>query len=151
MRIVFDLDGTLANCVHRLHYIKRPKGEKKDWDSFHRACVDDSLIVPIHALYWDLIYTEDKSNSAEIWSGRNELVRPETEEWMRLNQISFYEQLRMRPVGDYRDDAVLKEQWLNEARVLGKAPDIVFDDRQRVVDMWRRNGITCCQVAPGDF
>jgi hypothetical protein len=70
---------------------------------------------------------------------------------MRLNQISFYEQLRMRPVGDYRDDAVLKEQWLNEARVLGKAPDIVFDDRQRVVDMWRRNGITCCQVAPGDF
>jgi hypothetical protein len=25
------------------------------------------------------------------------------------------------------------------------------DDRQRVVDMWRSNGITCLQVAEGNF
>ena len=33
----------------------------------------------------------------------------------------------------------------------GYEPFLVFDDRQRVVDMWRRNGIQCCQVAPGDY
>ena len=27
----------------------------------------------------------------------------------------------------------------------------VVDDRQKVVDMWRENGLTCFQVAPGDF
>ena len=27
----------------------------------------------------------------------------------------------------------------------------VFDDRQQVVDMWRQNGLTCFQVADGDF
>jgi hypothetical protein len=25
------------------------------------------------------------------------------------------------------------------------------DDRQRVVDMWRSNGLTCLQVAEGNF
>jgi hypothetical protein len=27
----------------------------------------------------------------------------------------------------------------------------VFDDRQKVVDMWRDMGLTCMQVAPGNF
>jgi hypothetical protein len=27
----------------------------------------------------------------------------------------------------------------------------VFDDRDKVVKMWRENGINCFQVAPGDF
>ena len=27
----------------------------------------------------------------------------------------------------------------------------VFDDRNQVVDMWRSNGLTCFQVAKGDF
>ena len=29
--------------------------------------------------------------------------------------------------------------------------DMVFDDRQQVVDMWRANGLTCFQVAEGNF
>ena len=28
---------------------------------------------------------------------------------------------------------------------------MVFDDRQQVVDMWRKNGLTTIQVADGDF
>ena len=27
----------------------------------------------------------------------------------------------------------------------------VFDDRTKVVNMWRENGLSCFQVAPGDF
>lgn len=30
--IVFDIDGVLADCSHRLKYIK---GEKKDYDKFY--------------------------------------------------------------------------------------------------------------------
>jgi len=27
----------------------------------------------------------------------------------------------------------------------------VFDDRDKVVKMWRNQGLRCCQVAEGDF
>lgn len=58
----------------------------------------------------------------------------------------------MRPAGDTTPDHELKQSWLlslpNEDR---ERLMCAFDDRQRVVDMWRRNGVLCCQVAPGDF
>ena len=34
---------------------------------------------------------------------------------------------------------------------LGSPVTIIFEDRKRVVDMWRRRGIVCAQVAEGDF
>jgi len=34
---------------------------------------------------------------------------------------------------------------------LGYTPSVVFDDRDRVVKMWRENGIRCFQVAEGNF
>jgi hypothetical protein len=57
----------------------------------------------------------------------------------------------MRPKGDYRDDGVIKFELLQKIREDGFNPTIAFDDRNRVVDMWRTNGIICAQVAPGDF
>ena len=49
----------------------------------------------------------------------------------------------------FTPDDVLKQNWLND---LDKKDILcVFDDRQKVVDMWRNNGISCFQVAPGDF
>ena len=59
--------------------------------------------------------------------------------------------LYMRKEGDFRPDAKVKEELLNQIRSDGYEPILAFEDRQRVVDMWRRNGIQCCQVAPGDY
>ena len=56
--------------------------------------------------------------------------------------------LKMRPSGDYQSDVYLKRFWLSQ---LDKNPTLVFDDRDSVVQMWRDNGIVCCQVAPGGF
>jgi hypothetical protein len=55
----------------------------------------------------------------------------------------------MRPAGDFTPDEELKRRWISEydlSQVL-----CIFDDRQKVVDMWRELGLTCFQVAPGDF
>lgn len=38
--IIVDLDGTLANIDHRLHYIKQ---NKPDWNAFYGACKDDTV------------------------------------------------------------------------------------------------------------
>ena len=41
--ILFDIDGTLANIEHRVHFVS---GKKKDFDAFNEAMVDDvSCIV----------------------------------------------------------------------------------------------------------
>jgi hypothetical protein len=57
----------------------------------------------------------------------------------------------MRKYGDYRKDYVVKRE-IYEQLI---APDYdilcVLDDRNSVVDMWREIGLTCLQVAPGDF
>jgi hypothetical protein len=57
----------------------------------------------------------------------------------------------MRPQGSHTPDDVLKKAWLDELQAEGKSVMCVFDDRDKVVKMWRDNGITCMQVNYGDF
>jgi FMN phosphatase YigB (HAD superfamily) len=140
MFIVFDLDGTLADCTHRLHYVKDTK--HKNFDAFYAACDKDTLIQPIAKVFRSLA----RLHYVEIWSGRSDIVRDKTIRWLAENGLSGYLFLRMRRHGDYTPDDVLKQSWLNtiEPRLY---PELAFDDRQRIVDMWRKNNIQCCQVA----
>lgn len=163
MRIVFDLDGTLANASHREHFIT---GDSKDWNAFFEACDGDS--PHLHVLQVFRALDEHALHQVEIWSGRgqgeNGSVRAKTLDWLAMQGILAHGDpqhgyfplgspptLRMRPHRDYTPDYELKKRWLNEATVLLRRPDLVFDDRQKVVDMWRAEGIPCFQVAPGDF
>lgn len=142
MFIISDLDGTLALIEHRRHFIRNGR---KDWDSFFAACVDDEPNWPV--IQTILSLAENPANKIEIWSGRSDIVRRQTEDW--LNNIGLgHLSLTMRSDGDYTPDDQLKEQWLLRAP---QKPDLIFDDRDKVVSMWRSHGIVCAQVAPGDF
>lgn len=136
---VFDLDGTLADCTHRLHHL-----ERKDWRAFFAACVDDTpighMIELCSALAWNA------GHRVEIWSGRSDEVRSETEAWLKKHGLGGLPVL-MRTAGDHRPDDEVKREFLRG----GGVPDLIFDDRKRVVDMWRAEGIACAQVASGDF
>lgn len=58
----------------------------------------------------------------------------------------------MRQAGDYTADDVLKKQWLDAMLIDDRRRLVaVFDDRDRVVQMWRNAGVTCFQVASGEF
>ena len=140
MYIIFDLDGTLADMTHRLSHIQK---KPKDWDSFYAACLNDEPIEQMLALCRTLAHF----NTVDIWSGRSDVVRVQTEFWLKKYGIN-YRTLKMRRDGDYRQDYIVKGEW---ADTLLAPPDVVFDDRQQVVDMWRSRGVRCCQVAPGDF
>ena len=62
--------------------------------------------------------------------------------------------LMMRPDNRRHDpDKDIKQDMFNEILKTVDKSNILFavDDRQRVVDMWRSNGITCLQVAEGNF
>ncbi|HYI06303.1 MAG TPA: hypothetical protein VD858_15525 [Reyranella sp.] len=77
MDVVVDLDGTLADCTHRLHHTR----------------------------------------------GR----------------------------GHRRADVIVKRERLARMRADGFSPELAIDDRRRVVDMWRSEGLVCAQVAEGEF
>ena len=139
--IVFDLDGTLALTHHRDHFVR---GRRKNWRAFFAACVDDTPNEPAIAVFKAL---QAQGYSMEIWSGRSDEVRAETEEWLAAQGIRP-ERLRMRKQDDYTPDHLLKESWLQEAH---RKPMVIFDDRNKVVNMWRSHGVACFQVAEGNF
>ena len=153
--IIFDIDGTLSKVDHRLHFITE---EKKNWDAFYDACDQDP---PNEDIVW-LVELLGDSNFLNLdltgkytfipWfcTGRVERVRGKTEKWLQDNIPilfgNFRENLLMRPDGDFRADHVLKAEMLNTIEKLGFHVRAVFDDRQRVVDMWREKGLTTLQV-----
>ena len=143
MIVAFDLDGTLANIEHRLRFIK---SKPANWPAFFDACEDDLPVLPVIQICTRLIWS---GVGVEIWSGRSDRVRDKTERWLDKHAIN-YTTLRMRKDGDYRADDIVKGEWL-DAIPESERPVLAFDDRQRVVNMWRSRGVICCQVAPGDF
>jgi FMN phosphatase YigB (HAD superfamily) len=135
--VVFDLDGTLANIDHRVHLVR---SKKPQWDKFYAQCVDDrvnewckEMMNSFHAQQY----------SVYIVSARPETYRKETEEWLYRKGVNYTKLVMVRPSRDYTGDADLKRAWLKE---FGKENILfVVDDRQRVVDMWRQEGVVCLQ------
>jgi len=148
---IFDLDGTLADGEHRLPYIQ---GETKRWDEYFAACENDK---PIQSVI-DIFKALRKNHACWIWTGRSNEVEEKTRRWIRSHMgvefgwLSGPESFLMRKQGDHRNDDVLKYEWLADLdpperkRIAG-----VFEDRSRVVKMWRDAGVPCFQVAPGEF
>lgn len=153
---IFDLDGTLADAEHRIHHIS---GATKDWRAFFAAAMDDmplaGAITTMNALL---------SGGAEVWvwTGRSDEVRGQTIQWLQTHcrfnasPVGMFmrapERFLMRKAGDHRPDHELKSGWLaNLEPPERNRLTAVFEDRARVVQMWREAGVPCYQVAPGEF
>lgn len=136
--VVFDLDGTIANINHRLHYIQK---EPKDWESFFSKATEDSPNSWAEALIKALDYD---GYFIVIVSGRPERTRADTEKWLEQNNIPCHQLFLVRKDGDHAPDDLLKQKWLDAFEQKNDI-EFVVDDRQRVVDMWRRNGLVCLQ------
>jgi len=144
--IIFDLDGTLADASHRRHLVE---GDKRYFDKFYDACYGDSPMaatITVARALW---------SAHDLWmfSGRTERVAVLTETWLVKHDIAhLFVRKRFRPEGDYTPDDKLKRQWYWEMDEADRARLILtFDDRDRIVAMWRELGVPCFQVAPGAF
>jgi len=150
---IFDLDGTLADISHRRHFVAT---KPKNWAAFNATMHLDKPNQPVVDLIQIVFYfgceqgENDQPNKVVICSGRGEEQRKVTEDWLKEHAIPFHG-LYMRPAKDNRADYIVKEELLAKIRADGYDPTVVFDDRNSVVEMWRRNGLICLQVAPGDF
>ena len=155
--VIFDIDGTLADIEHRRHFVT---GKKKDFDAFNAAMINDTPNQPIVELLW---MCEAAERQIIFCTGRMEQFREVTRNFLldihylapsHWNASLLGTHLMMRPDNrKYDPDSEIKQDMLNEILKTVDKSNILFavDDRQRVVDMWRANGITCLQVAEGNF
>lgn len=154
---LFDLDGTLSDLTHRLHHIAgefdaQGMTKPKNWDAFFSECGDDKPIPHM----WELLNDMYTVGVIIVYvSGRSDQVRAETEAWLDSHNFPLpgiaKNALYMRKAGDHRPDHIVKGELLDRILADGYKPIMAFDDRTQVVEMWRKRGIPCAQVAEGNF
>lgn len=140
--VIFDIDGTLADVSERVHHVQ---GKRKNWDAFFAGMAQDDTIDSMVRLC-NILYAAGVT--IILCSGRPEEHRSETVAWLAQQGVNYHE-LLLRPNGDRRSDAIVKREilaTLDKSRIL-----FVVEDRSRVVDMWRSEGLVCLQCAPGEF
>ena len=141
--VICDLDGTLCNIEHRLKYAR---GEQKDWGKFFAGIPEDTLRQDVV----DQLVNTSLEHGARILyvSARPEKYRKDTEDWFEKNGVVGHYLLIMRPDNDTRDDTVVKKEIYDKYL---KNLDIVkvFDDRPKVIAMWRSLGLDVIDVGDG--
>jgi FMN phosphatase YigB (HAD superfamily) len=146
MIYIFDIDGTLADLSHRLHFIT---GEKKDWTGFFADCESDAPIPEVIQVARSLGHYN--KHKIVMITGRSDEIRDKTIIWLLDHNVPC-DGLYMRKKGDHREDCVVKAELLDELVASGCPPIAgVFEDRQQVVGMYRARGLRVFQVAPGNF
>jgi hydroxymethylpyrimidine pyrophosphatase-like HAD family hydrolase len=133
--VIVDIDGTLAIITDRNPYDTR--GVLKDKPNTPIVEVTRALHAAGHTIV--------------IVSGRSEEARTDTEAWLTKHLRIPFEGPYMRRENDARKDAVIKREIYRE--LIEPSYDVlcVLDDRDQTVRGWRKLGLTCLQVAPGDF
>src|SRR6185436_5798773 len=143
--ILCDLDGTLALLNGRNPY------DASDCD------LKDLPNIPVI----ETVLAHYKAGKKIIFcSGREDKYSEETIRFIEkyLQDIDIdgkickpEYQLFMRKTGDFRKDALIKEE-IYESEIKNKYNVLlVLDDSTSVVNLWRNLGLVCFQVAPGDF
>lgn len=132
--IICDLDGTLALLNGRNPYDAA-------------RCEQDILNTPVADL---LRHQDARSAHILLVTGRQECHRDPTERWLTTQGIPWTA-LWMRPTGDQRKDALVKEEIYQQHIEGHYAVLFALDDRNQTVAVWRSHGIATFQVADGDF
>lgn len=133
--IVCDIDGTIAD-----------KGDR-GWYDEDKVEVDTPIAKIVDLLR---VYKHARLIEIVLVSGRHDSCRAETERWLKKNVIP-YDYLFMRPAGNDEKDFLIKEN-IYHKNIEGKFNVLfVLDDRNQVVDLWRRLGLKCLQVDNGNF
>ena len=144
--VIFDIDGTLSDATHRLHHLYPAEGEKKNWSAFFAKAKEDKPIVPII----NLNYMYHKNGYHIILcTGRPANTRNDTIDWLNKHSIK-YDVLLMRLTADRGPDYEVKPKTLLEyLEGIGKAfsdIEIIFEDRLRVCQAWKKLGIPVAVV-----
>lgn len=155
--IVFDIDGVLADCSHRLHYIQ---GDNKDYDKFYsdEKILKDKALGSGFILFRSILYLLEDINTPSrlrnreeiriaLITARNKRCTKATVDWFLDNMKKFQKDrfkcnLFMRPEKDWRPAYQVKESLIEE--YIGFENILfAFDDDDQVNEMYKKHGVTC--------
>lgn len=131
--VIVDVDGTVAL-----------RGGRSPYD-FSRVAEDQPNKSVV-----ELVKVLAESVSIIFLSGRDDSCKDTTRKWLDYH-VGVPFELFMRQTGDNRKDAIVKAEIFEREVQPRHDVWLVLDDRNQVVEMWREKGLTCLQVADGDF
>ena len=138
--VICDLDGTAAHI-----------GDRSPYDA--SKCDElDQPNEPVRAVLKALLHPGGPGTVSQVvyMSGREDKDRQATERFLAKHNFPKGA-VHMRATGDRRKDSIVKGE-LFDAHVRGKYNVLfVLDDRNQVVEFWRSIGLSCFQVAEGNF
>lgn len=155
--IVFDIDGILADCSHRLHYIQ---GDNKDYDKFYsdEEILKDKALGSGFILFRSILYLlEDVNTPSRLKNGeeirialitaRNARCAKATADWFldkmkRFQKDRFKCNFFMRPEKDWRPAYEVKKD-LIEKHIGFENILFAFDDDDKINEMYKKHGVTC--------
>ena len=137
--VLVDIDGTVAQMDGRRAYDwHRVREDKPKWNVIN-------LVKSLKNHGYRIIF----------FSGRDGVCHADTSAWL-TRHFGWHEnadfRLFMRAEKDQRKDSIVKKELFGR-HIQGKYfVEMVIDDRDQVVAMWRKElGLTCLQVDYGDF
>jgi predicted kinase len=133
--VVFDIDGTLT---------MGPKDRSAyEWHKVGQDEVNSAVrsLAQLHHF--------DGNNTIIIVSGRDGVCKPETEKWLKDNNIRYHH-LFMRKEGDNRPDDIVKEEIIDNNILPEYNIKLWVDDRLKVCRMIYRKGIPLLRVGNPD-
>jgi 2-hydroxy-3-keto-5-methylthiopentenyl-1-phosphate phosphatase len=131
--VICDIDGTIAEMNERGPFHWDKVGQDKPIAVIINLL---RLLAPVYEIV--------------LVSGRSDESMKHTLKWLAEHDVP-YTSVYMRKANDFRKDAIVKQE-LYEAHIEPYYDvQFVLEDRNQAVEMWRNLGLTCLQVAPGDF
>lgn len=117
-----DIDGVLADCSHRLHYLK-----EKDYEKFYSE--EEMLKDKVKRTGVDFLYEMIKDNKIILLTGRPYRTEDATRIWLGriLPEFSRLEMV-MRKNHDFRPSDVVKAELMKELTDGSEGETILFVD-----------------------
>ena len=141
--IVFDIDGVLADCSHRLPYIQ---GEDKDYNKFYsdEEIMKDKPILNLDKILFNIQCADGSSIDIKFITARNIKSITATAEWLEKYFSIMVEEgdILMRPKNDYRPAHEVKKD-LIEKHIGFENILFAFDDDDQVNEMYKKHGVMC--------
>lgn len=138
--VICDIDGTVAlHTEQSRHHF--------DYSKVLTDLPNDNVIWLVqqilHAWEAEVIFL----------SGREDSCRADTLRWLdaHIFKDDIAPKLFMRKTGDHRKDNVVKHELYAAHIEPYYNVRLVLEDRDQMVELWRSLGLTCLQVADGNF
>jgi len=148
--IVCDLDGTISlfnskrsdgsvDVRHSKAHTRSPYDASKSDEDM----LNEPVALVIEAMF-------NAGHHIIFCSGREDTYREQTERFLKKH-LNIQYTLLMRKGEDLRKDSIIKSEIYDGHIAPNYNVLFVLDDRNQVVDLWRSKGLSCWQVAPGNF